>query len=159
MFMSAGAAELRRDGATNIVQYLTFTLDREYYGIELLQVQEIKGNSAVTAVPNAPSYVKGVMNLRGNIVPVIDLRSRLGLPTLEYSRFHVIIVVMIQKKTLGILVDAVSDVLNIAAGDIQPPPEIGLTEKLPVAGLALAAEKVVVLLDIGRVVGAEVVAM
>src|SRR5258708_5183604 len=94
----AHAAELRRDGATAAAQYLTFTLDEAYYGIELLQVQEIRGYTAVTAVPNAPAYVKGVMNLRGNIVPVIDLRSRLGLPTLEYNRFHVIVVVMVRNK-------------------------------------------------------------
>jgi purine-binding chemotaxis protein CheW len=154
-----GATERRRDMATDVVQYLTFTLDREYYAIELLQVQEIKGCSAVTAVPNAPPYVKGVMNLRGSIVPVVDLRARLGLPTLEYSRFHVIVVVMIRTKIMGILVDAVSDVLNIPAADVQPPPDFGSGEKPPVSGLALAAEKVVMLLDLDRIVTPEAVAV
>jgi purine-binding chemotaxis protein CheW len=148
----------RRETATEVVQYLSFTLEQEFYGIELLQVQEIKGYTAVTAVPNAPHFLKGVMNLRGSIVPVIDLRARLGMPTLEYNRFHVIIVVKVRTKVLGILVDAVSDVLTIPASDIQPPPELHGSEKPPVAGLALAAEKVVMLLDVEQIIGREVMA-
>jgi purine-binding chemotaxis protein CheW len=136
-------------------QYLTFTLGEEYYGIGLLQVQEIKGYSPVTPVPNAPAFIKGVMNLRGSIVPVLDLRARLGLPALEYNRFHVIVVVMIQNRIMGILVDAVSDVLSIARGDVQVPPDFGGSETTPIAGLAMVNEKVVMLLDIETVLGRE----
>ena len=153
------SSAVAREAVADAAQYLTFTLDQEYYGIELLQVQEIRGYSPITAVPNAPPFVKGVMNLRGSIVPVIDLRSRLGLPTLEYNRFHVIVVVMVRKRIMGILVDAVSDVLNVASTDIQPPPEFGSREKPPIAALALATDKVIMLLDVERVVAPEATAV
>src|SRR5271154_1024816 len=100
--------------AADLDQYLTFTLGAEEYGIEILKVQEIKGYSAITHIPNAPPHVKGVMNLRGTVVPVVDLRARFGMEAVEYSKFTVIIVVMVGEKIAGVVVDAVSDVLNIS---------------------------------------------
>jgi purine-binding chemotaxis protein CheW len=130
-------------------QYLTFTLGEEEYGIPILKVQEIKGYSPVTPIPNAPAYVRGVMNLRGTIIPVIDLRQRFQRPRTEYNRFNVIIVVIVGTRTMGLLVDAVSDVLTFASSDIQPPPDFGEQEHVrTVCGLAHAHEKVILLLDI-----------
>ena len=133
-------------------QYLTFTLGDEEYGFEILKVQEIKGYSAVTPIPNTPSHVKGVMNLRGTIVPVVDLRSKLAMAEAEYNQFTVIIVVKVGAKVMGLIVDAVSDVLNIPTADIQAPPDFGAQVNASyINGMAKAGEKLVVLLDIDRV--------
>src|SRR5262245_63684784 len=94
-------------------QFLTFRLQEEEYGIEILRVQEIKGFSRITPIPNTPSYIKGAMNLRGTVVPIVDLRCKFGMPEAEYNQFTVIIVVTVGKKIVGLVVDAVSDVLNI----------------------------------------------
>jgi purine-binding chemotaxis protein CheW len=106
-------------------QFLTFTLGAEEYGIEILKVQEIKGYSAITHIPNAPAHVKGVMNLRGTVVPVVDLRAKFGMEAVEYSKFTVIIVVMVGQKIAGLVVDAVSDVLNIQQSEVRPAPDFG----------------------------------
>ena len=92
-------------------QYLTFRLGHEEYGVEILKVQEIKGYSAITPIPSAPAFLKGVMNLRGTIVPVVDLRSRFGMAAADYTPFTVIIVVTVGSRVMGLVVDAVSDVL------------------------------------------------
>src|SRR5581483_10415500 len=91
-------------------QFLTFTLGGESYGVEILAVQEIKGGAAITPIPNAPRHVRGVMNLRGTIIPVVDLRTRLGMPAPEDDRVTVIVVVRVGARTQGLIVDAVSDV-------------------------------------------------
>src|SRR5574337_1892585 len=111
-------------------QFLTFALGQEEYGVEILNIQEIKGFSAITPLPNAPVFVKGVLNLRGTIVPIVDRRKKFGLPDVELTKFTVIVVVQIksqangQNRTMGFIVDAVSDVLNVAGNDIQPTPEL-----------------------------------
>ncbi len=139
--------------ATDGNQYLTFTLGQEEYGVEILKVQEIKGYSAITPIPNTPPYIKGVMNLRGTIIPVVDLRSKFAMAEAEYNQFTVIIVVKVGPKAIGLVVDAVSDVLNIPKTDIQAPPDFGAqVETRFISGLAKAGEKLVVLLDIDRVV-------
>ena len=118
---------LKRDAVAEGLQYLTFSLAGEEYGIDILKVQEIRGWAPVTKVPNAPAFVRGVMNLRGAIVPVIDLRLRFGLEAIEYTKTTVVIVVMVQGATgnrvIGAVVDGVSDVLNLQAADIQPAPD------------------------------------
>jgi purine-binding chemotaxis protein CheW len=142
--------------ATDGSQYLTFTLGDEQYGVEILKVQEIKGYSAVTPIPNTPSYIKGVMNLRGTIVPVVDLRSKLAMAEAEYNQFTVIIVVKVGQKVMGLIVDSVSDVLNIPIADIQAPPDFGSqVDAAFMNGMAKAGDKLVVLLDIDRVLGAD----
>jgi purine-binding chemotaxis protein CheW len=105
--------------ATDGNQYLTFTLGQEEYGVEILQVQEIKGYSAITPIPNTPPYIKGMMNLRGTIIPVLDLRAKFDLAATEYNQFTVIIVMRVGAKVMGVIVGAVSDVLNISTTDIQ----------------------------------------
>jgi purine-binding chemotaxis protein CheW len=140
--------------ATSNSQYLTFMLGQEEYGVEILKVQEIRGYTAVTPVPNTPAYVKGVMNLRGTIVPVIDLRTKLGLSEIEKNRFTVIVVVKVGAKVAGLIVDAVSDVLDLSMKDVQPSPELGVQEDARYArGIARVKEKLVVLLDLERVFG------
>jgi purine-binding chemotaxis protein CheW len=140
--------------ATDGSQYLTFRLGQEEYGVEILKVQEIKGYSAITPVPNTPAYFKGVMNLRGTIVPVVDLRAKFGMPEAEYNQFTVIIVLMVGTKVMGLIVDAVSDVLNIPKKDIQPTPDFGAqVDAQFINGMAKAGDKLVVLLDIDRVLG------
>ncbi|MCU0705104.1 MAG: chemotaxis protein CheW [Fimbriiglobus sp.] len=135
-------------------QYLTFRLADEEYGLEILRVQEIKGYSKVTPLPNTPPEVKGVMNLRGAVVPIIDLRHRFGLPTAEYTRFTVIIVVTIGVRVIGLVVDAVSDVLNVGERDAVPPPELGAgVDTSFLTGIARSGERLVSLLNIDRLVG------
>ena len=142
--------------ATDGSQYLTFCLGDEEYGVEILKVQEIRGYSAITPIPNTPRYLKGVMNLRGTIVPVVDLRAKFSMAEAEYNQFTVIIVVMVGTKVMGLVVDAVSDVLNIPKTDIQPTPDFGgQVDAEFIEGLAKAGEKLVVLLDIDKVLGDE----
>jgi len=136
-------------GAANDgTQFLTFALGDEEYGVAILNVQEIKGYSPATPIPNTPAYVKGVMNLRGAIVPVIDLRLRLGMPAATYGPFTVIVVMAVGAKVVGAIVDAVSDVVTIADADVQAAPTFGTDVDLRfVAGIAQAGETLVVLLD------------
>ncbi len=136
-------------------QYLTFRLGDEEYGVEILAVQEIKGYSAITPVPNTPAYVTGVMNLRGTIVPVVDLRAKFAMSETQYTPFTVIIVVKVGAKIMGLIVDAVSDVLNIPRADIQATPDFGAEiDARFISGMAKAGERLVVLLDIDTVLGA-----
>src|SRR5262245_10103465 len=110
--------------AANVTQYLTFQLGSEETGIEILRVQEIKGYTPITPLPNAPAFIKGVMNLRGAVVPVLSLRETFGMPPIEYGKFSVIIVTAINDKVVGLLVDAVSEVIDLAASDIDLPPDV-----------------------------------
>jgi purine-binding chemotaxis protein CheW len=142
--------------ATEGSQYLTFSLGQEEYGVDILRIQEIRGYSAITPIPNTPPSVKGVMNLRGAIIPVVDLRAKLAMPEAEYTPFTVIVVVTVGTKTVGLVVDAVSDVLNIPTEDIQPTPDFfGQVDARYISGMAKAGEKLVVLLDLDRVLGGD----
>ncbi len=146
--------------ATDGSQYLTFTLGQEEYGLEILKVQEIKGYSAITPIPNTPRYVKGVMNLRGTIIPVVDLRSKFAMTETEYTQFTVVVVVTVGTKIMGLVVDAVSDVLNIPKSDIQETPDFGAdVDARFISGMAKAGDKLVALLDIERVLGDEASAL
>lgn len=149
---------LENPGATTATadtqQYLTFTLGQVEYGIEILRVQEIKGYSAITPVPNTPAWMKGVMNLRGTVVPVVDLRVKFGLGSAEYDRFTVVIVVTVDTRVVGLVVDSVSDVLTIAAADVVPAPEMGEgVDTSFLCGMAKSTERLTSLLAIDRVVG------
>jgi purine-binding chemotaxis protein CheW len=137
-------------------QFLTFRLADEDYGVEILRVQEIKGYSRVTPLPNTPPEIKGVMNLRGTVVPILDLRIRFGLPENEYTRFTVIIVVTVGVKVVGLIVDAVSDVLNVGASELVPTPDLGSgVDTSFMTGMARTGERLVTLLNIDRLVGQE----
>lgn len=134
-------------------QYVTFTLGNVDYGIEILSVQEFKGYSAVTPVPNMPAHVRGVMNLRGIIIPVFDLRVRFGLPA-PLDELSVIVVAVVQNRTVGLVVDTVSDVIDIAQNDVQETPEF--SGRVPTAflrGLAKTGDdRLVILLNLEHLV-------
>jgi len=155
-----GARSLKRDTVTEGLQYLTFNLAGEEYGIDILKVQEIRGWVPVTKVPNAPAFVRGVMNLRGAIVPVIDLRLRFKLESVEYTKTTVVIVVTVQSasgsRIIGTVVDGVSDVLNINAADIQPAPDFGTAVHTEfISGLVTIESGMVMLLDVDRLLSVE----
>ena len=134
-------------------QYLTFTLGGEEYGVEILRVQEIKGYSTVTSIPNSPPYVKGVMNLRGTVVPILDMRLKFGMEARDHDRFTVIVVVNVGTKVVGLIVDAVSDVLDIPAGAVEPAPDLGASVDTSIMrGIARNNDRLITLLDIDRVV-------
>ncbi|QEL20587.1 chemotaxis protein CheW [Limnoglobus roseus] len=152
--MSESTATDRPADAVGTSQYLTFCLGEEEYGLEILRVQEIKGYSRITPLPNTPPEVKGVMNLRGAVVPIIDLRTKLGLRETEYDRFTVIIVVTVGKRIIGLVVDAVSDVLNVSASEAVPTPEFGGgLDTSFMSGMARIGERLVTLLNIEHLVG------
>ncbi len=144
------------DAATDANQYLTFQLGGEEYGLEILKVQEIKGLSAITTMPNTPAHVKGVTNLRGAVVPIVDLRIRFGIEERPYDRFTVFIITSVGTKVVGLVVDAVEDVIDLPPESIQPVPE--LTSALGgayVRGIAQIQERLVALLDIEKIVSAD----
>lgn len=133
-------------------QILTFTLDTEEYGLDILDVQEIKGLTAISGIPNTPAHVRGVINLRGTIVPIVALRTRFGMPPAATTQFSVIIVVRVEGRTTGLLVDGVSDVLALRPEDVDLPPELGRDVDLRfVRGIARASGRLVTLLDVARV--------
>ena len=106
-------------------QFLTFLLDEQEYGLELFKIREIQGYAPITPIPNLPPHVRGVMNLRGTVLPVIDLRMKFRLPAVEYNKFTVIVIAMVAEKLVGLLVDAVSDVLLVASDAMRPAPDFG----------------------------------
>jgi purine-binding chemotaxis protein CheW len=129
-------------------QYLTVNLADEEYGIDILAVREIRGWTSVTRIPQAPGYVLGVLNLRGAIVPVLDLRLRFGLSREEYSGTTVTVIITVAGRLFGIVVDAVSDVLDVEQSNVRPVPDMGTavdTEYLK--GLTSIGERMVLLLD------------
>jgi purine-binding chemotaxis protein CheW len=137
-------------------QYLTFALGGEEYGVEILTVQEIRGYAPITAIPNTPPHIEGVMNLRGAIIPVVDLRRTLGMPATARGPFTVIIVLAVGARVMGLIVDAVSDVLDVARADVHPTPDFGTRiDARFIQGLARAGDKLVVLLDVGRVLAGD----
>ncbi len=106
-------------------QFLTFLLEEREYGLELFRIQEICGYAPITPIPNLPPHVRGVMNLRGTVLPVIDLRMKFRLPEIAYGKFTVIVIAKVQEKTVGLLVDAVSDVLQVNEDDLRAAPDFG----------------------------------
>jgi purine-binding chemotaxis protein CheW len=142
-------------------QVLTFVLGSETYGVDILRVQEIRGWSAVTKIPNSPPHVLGVLNLRGSIVPVVDLRKRFSLEQAEYTAVTVIIVLSVRgeagRRDFGVVVDGVSDVVDVEAGAVKPTPDLGSRAATDhIRGLVSIAERMVVLLDIDRLIGAQI---
>jgi purine-binding chemotaxis protein CheW len=141
-------------------KYLTFSLSEEEYGIGILKVKEIIGMMPITKMPQVPSYIKGVINLRGKVIPVVDLRLKFGLEEMEYTDRTCIIVMEIKSDTgrvmMGIVVDAVSEVLNIKATDIEDTPTFGVRLETDfILGMAKAGGGVKILLDIDKVVSAQ----
>lgn len=132
-----------------IKQYLTFWLNGQEYGLELLRVREIRGYTGITSIPNMPAHIKGVMNLRGTVLPVIDLRLKFSMPEKPYTKFTVVIIAKSGEKNVGLVVDAVSDVLSIPSQQINPPPDFGFAvDRSFIVGLLKASERLSILLDL-----------
>lgn len=142
-------------------KYLAFRLSLEEFAIQVLKVREIMGIQDITAVPQTPAYVKGVINLRGKVIPVVDLRLKFGLPAVEYTQRTCIIVVQVQGTDgslmlTGIVVDEVSEAVNIAAGEIEDTPDFGEGVNTScILGLAKSKGKVKILLDIDKALAAQ----
>ena len=142
--------------ATDQLQQLTFSLAEEEYGVDILAVREIRGWSRVTRIPQTPSYVLGVLNLRGSVVPVMDLRLRFGLEREAYDDTTVTIIVAVADRLFGIVVDAVSDVVDIDPAAIKPVPDMGLVvDTRYLKGLATHSERMLMLLDVQKLMRPE----
>jgi purine-binding chemotaxis protein CheW len=141
-------------------KYLVFQLGREEFGIRVLKVREIIGIQDITAVPQTPAHVKGVINLRGKVIPVVDLRLKFGLPEIEYTQRTCIIVVQVQRDAssmlMGIVVDGVAEVLNLGAGDIENTPDFGQGVATPyLLGMAKIKGRVKILLEIDQILSSQ----
>ncbi len=148
----AGGISMESDGAD---QFLTFIIAGEEYGVDILCVQEIRGWEQATPIPNAPKHIKGVINLRGTIVPIIELRQCFGMESIEYTPITVVIVLKVNtdkgERIMGIVVDAVSDVYALAEKDMRPAPDIGASMNTDfIKGLTNVDEKMVILLNIDK---------
>lgn len=137
------------DGAGS--EYLAFTLGKEEYGIDILRVQEIRGYEPVTRIANAPDFIKGVVNLRGTIIPVVDMRIKFKLGTPTYDQFTVVIILNIAGRVVGIVVDSVSDVTTLSPGQVRSAPEIGTAlDNEYLIGLGTIDERMLILVDIDK---------
>jgi purine-binding chemotaxis protein CheW len=133
------------------IEVLAFTLGQEEYGLSILKVQEIRGYDSVTRIANAPDFIKGVVNLRGIIVPIIDMRIKFNLGTPTYDQFTVVIILNISGRTIGMVVDSVSDVITLTSQQLKPPPQMGSaldTEYL--IGLGTLDDRMLILVDIDK---------
>jgi purine-binding chemotaxis protein CheW len=130
-------------------EYLTFRLGAEEYGIDILRVQEIRSYEQPTRIANAPSFLKGVVNLRGVIVPIVDLRLKLGCDSAEYNHFTVVIVLNVRGRVVGAVVDSVSDVLELSGEAIRPAPQLNSTiDANYITGIGSVADRMLILMDI-----------
>ncbi|MFL0809575.1 MAG: chemotaxis protein CheW [Agarilytica sp.] len=154
---SASGMELESDETD---QFLTFIVAGEEYGVDILCVQEIRGWETATPIPNAPKHIKGVINLRGTIVPIIDLRQCFGMESIEYTPITVVIVLKVQtdngERIMGTVVDAVSDVYALSEQDMRPAPDIGNSLNTEfIKGLVNVDQKMVILLNIDKLLSVE----
>ncbi|PTQ78895.1 purine-binding chemotaxis protein CheW [Nitrosomonas oligotropha] len=146
------SSTLVASGMTN--EFLTFRLGREEYGIEILKVQEIRGYDSITRIANAPEFIKGVVNLRGIIVPIIDMRIKFRLGTANYDQFTVVIILNVAGRVMGIVVDGVSDVLTLKAEQMCPTPGFGsVIDTEYIRGLGTINERMLILIDIEKLMG------
>jgi purine-binding chemotaxis protein CheW len=140
---------IKEDGANR--ELLVFALGKEEYGIDILKVQEIRGYDAVTGIANSPSFIKGVINLRGNIVPIVDLRIKFGLGNVVYDQFTVVIIINVSQRTMGIVVDGVSDVMTLATDQLRAAPEFGSAlDTAYILGLGTVEDRMIILVDIEK---------
>ena len=132
-------------------EYLTFRLDQEEYGIDILKVQEIRGYESPTRIANAPAFIKGVVNLRGTIVPIVDMRLKFHCAQAEYNSFTVVIILNLRNRVVGIVVDSVSDVMELSEGNLRSAPDIdSAIDSSCILGLGSVGERMLILLDIEK---------
>ena len=147
-----GGGRVGKQADLSASEFLTFRLAAESYGIEILKVQEIRGYETPTAIANAPAFIKGVINLRGVIVPILDLRVKFRLDQASYDEFTVVIILNVAGRVVGVVVDAVSDVLTLSAEAIRPTPEFASAtfDTKYITGLGTVDEQMIILLDIEK---------
>lgn len=156
--MSERAEEQAMEATENAQQFLSFKLGGEEYGIDILKVQEIKGWEGATPIPNMPSYILGVINLRGTVVPIINLRSFFEMEPLQFTKTTVVIVVRVTdaekgERTMGLVVDAVSEVHNITQDELRPAPEFGGACRADfIMALATKEDRMIILLEVDRLI-------
>lgn len=151
MIQEKGGAAVDDDAAGYTQEYLTFTLGDEEYAIDILKVQEIRGYESPTSIANAPPFIKGVINLRGTIVPIVDLRIKFHVGAAEYTPFTVVIILNVRSRVVGIVVDSVSDVTLLSQAQIRPAPEFAATvDTRYIVGLGTLAERMLIVVDIER---------
>jgi purine-binding chemotaxis protein CheW len=152
-----------KNNAENVAhshEYLTFVLGDESYGLEILKVQEIRGYDAVTKIANTPDFIKGVVNLRGLIVPIVDLRIKFGLGKVEYDEFTVVIILNLHGRIVGIVVDGVSDVMGLQEDQLRAVPDIVTSiDTRYITGLATVDEKMFILVDIEQLMNSQEMAL
>jgi purine-binding chemotaxis protein CheW len=127
-------------------QYISFTVEGQEYAIDIMSVREIKGWSLCTTLPNTPEYIRGVINLRGIVIPILDLRARFGRGFTQVTKSHVVMIVTVGERTLGILVDSVSDILTVKTDDIRAVPEVNAEQRVIFSGLVNVEDRLVGLL-------------
>ncbi|MDI6874876.1 MAG: chemotaxis protein CheW [Actinomycetota bacterium] len=150
--METSTAQLNRSRNPGLNKYLTFVLGDEEYGLDILKVKEIIGLMEITKVPRMPDFVRGVINLRGRIIPVVDLRRKFGMPEQEDTRETCIVVVDLDGTNMGVVVDRVSEVLDLVSEDIEETPEFGASVDTEfITGMGKSGNRVIMLLDIGKV--------
>ncbi len=136
---------------TKVCEYLTFRLDREEYGIDILKVQEIRGYEPPTRIANAPPFIKGVVNLRGTIVPIVDMRLKFNCANAKYDDFTVVIILNLHQRIVGIVVDSVSDVMGLVAEQMRSAPDIeSIIDSGAIIGLGSLGDRMLILLDIEK---------
>jgi purine-binding chemotaxis protein CheW len=141
-------------------EFLTFTLGNEEYGIDILKVQEIRGYDAVTVIANMPDFIKGVINLRGIIVPIVDLRIKFHLGAVEYNQLTVVIILNLGQRVVGIVVDSVSDVLSLTHEQIKPAPELSSAlDTRYITGLGTVDDRMLILVDIEKLMSSSEMAL
>jgi len=148
---AVGSAAAATSGGDQGREFLSFRLGAEEYGIEILKVQEIRGWEQPTAIANTPAFIKGVINLRGIIVPIVDLRLKFNLGEAKYDEFTVAIILSVAGRVVGAVVDSVSDVITLSAQQVKPAPEFGTAlETQFITGLGTVGERMLILLDIEK---------
>jgi len=160
--MQTNAHEVQGTSAAVLAsgEYLSFTLGREEYGIEILKVQEIRGYEEPTQLANAPPFIKGVVNLRGNIVPIVDMRIKFNLESAEYNQFTVVIILNVADRVVGMVVDSVSDVIQLAGEQVRPAPDFSSTfDTEYIIGLGTMDERMLILIDIEKLMSGDDMAL
>ncbi|WP_312306658.1 chemotaxis protein CheW [Pulveribacter sp.] len=149
--MNAVMNDKNAGAATGAREYLTFRLGQEEYGIDILKVQEIRGYETPTRIAQAPAFIKGVTNLRGTIVPIVDMRLRFACARADYDTFTVVIILNLRERVVGIVVDSVSDVMELAAENIRPAPDVdSAIDAACIRGLGSVGDRMLILLDIEK---------
>ena len=137
-------------------EFLTFVLGDETYALDIMTVKEIRGYEPATKIANAPSYIKGVINLRGDIVPIVDLRIKFNIGEATYNEWTIVIMLNVRDRVVGIVVDGVSDVMNLEAEEIKPAPEFGVAfDSRYLHGLAALEDQMVIIVDIEELISSD----